>query len=150
RRLELLVSLLSARRRGVFSAPKEVEDLDPQRFKMMSSRLNRALAAVTGASVYISQAGSALIPGEEARLDAIVANSGIAEITVNQLKFRGLGTELKLDAPDKIPPGTETSSEVKVTTPKTYGLSVPLSEHLYDGRLFGEPLTLEAELMIEG
>jgi len=150
RRLELLVALLSARRRGVFSAPKEVQDVDPQRFKLMSTRLSRALAAATGASVYISPAGSALIPGEEARLDAIVANSGLAEINVKQLKFRGLGADLKLDTPDKIPPGTETSAEVKVTTPKTYGLSVPLSEHLYDGRLFGEPLTLEAELMIEG
>jgi len=150
RRLELLVALLSARRRGVFTAPKEVQDVDPQRFKLMSTRLSRALAAATGASVYISPAGSALIPGEEARLDAIVANSGLAEINVKQLKFRGLGADLKLDTPDKIPPGTETSAEVKVTTPKTYGLSVPLSEHLYDGRLFGEPLTLEAELMIEG
>lgn len=150
RRLELLVALLSARRRGVFTAPKEVQDLDPQRFKLMSTRLSRALAAATGASVYISPAGSALIPGEEARLDAIIANSGLAEINVKQLTFRGLGTELKLDTPDKVPPGTETSADVKVTTPKTYGLSVPLSEHLYDGHLFGEPLTLEAELAIEG
>jgi hypothetical protein len=29
-------------------------------------------------------------------------------------------------------------------------LSVPSSEHLYDGRLFGEPLKVEAELVIEG
>ncbi|HEX6648695.1 MAG TPA: PIG-L family deacetylase, partial [Pyrinomonadaceae bacterium] len=48
RRLELLVALLSARRRGVFTAPKEVQDLDPQRFKLMSTRLSRALAAATG------------------------------------------------------------------------------------------------------
>ncbi len=52
RRLELLVALLSAKRRGVFTAPKEVFDLDPHRFNLMSSRLNKALAAATGASVY--------------------------------------------------------------------------------------------------
>jgi hypothetical protein len=149
-RLEVLVSLLSARRRGVFSAPKEVLDLDPQRFKLMSSRLNKALATVAGASVELSPTGSALIPGEEAQLEAIVGNSGVAEIHINQLKFRGLGTETKLNTAEKIPPGTETSAEIKVTTPKTYALSVPASEHLYDGRLFGEPLTLEAELTIEG
>jgi hypothetical protein len=39
---------------------------------------------------------------------------------------------------------------VKVAVPKTAALSVPSSEHLYDGRLFGEPLDVEAELSIEG
>jgi LmbE family N-acetylglucosaminyl deacetylase len=150
RRLELLVSLLSARRRGVFTAPKEVFDLDPQRFKLMASRLNRAVAAATGAAVYLSSAGSELVPGEEAKLEAIVANAGIAEIQIKQVTFRGLGAELKLETADKMPPGTEVSADVKVITPKTYQLTVPSSEHLYDGRLFGEPLELEAELTIEG
>ena len=150
RRLELLVSLLSAHRRGVFTAPKEVLDLDPQRFKLMSSRLNKAVAAAVGAAVYLSSAGSELVPGEEAKLEAIVANAGMAEIQIKQVTFRGLGAELKLETADKMPPGTEVSADVKVTTPKTYGLTVPSSEHLYDGRLFGERLNLEAELTIEG
>ena len=150
RRLELLVSLLSARRRGVFTASKEITDLDPQRFELMSSRLNKALAAASGASIVLNSAGSALVPGEEAQLEAIIANAGIAEIQIKQVKFRGLGTESKLSTADKMPPGTEVSADIKVTTPKTYGLSVPSSEHLYDGRLFGERLVLEAELVIEG
>jgi LmbE family N-acetylglucosaminyl deacetylase len=150
RRLELLVALLSAKRRGVFSAPKEVFELDPHRFTLMSTRLNRALAAASGASVYLSAAGSSLVPGEEARLEAIAANSGIAEVQIKQLKFRGLGVEQDLKAAEKILPGTETAAELKVTTPKTYVLSVPAAEHLYDGRLFGESLKLEAQLEIEG
>ena len=150
RRLELLVSLLSAKRRGVFSAPKEVFELDPHRFTLMSTRLNKALAAASGASVYLSAAGSSLVPGEEAELEAIVANSGIAEIQIKELTFRGLGVEQDLKAADKMLPGTETAAEIKVTTPKTYALSVPAAEHLYDGRLFGEPLKLQAELEIEG
>jgi len=150
RRLELLVSLVSARRRGVFTAPKEVMETDPQRFKLMSSRLDKAVAAVSGASVGLNLDGSALVPGEEAKLAAVVANSGVAEIQIKQLRFRGLGADTRLDAADKILPGTETAAEVKVTTPKTTSLTVPASEHLYDGRLFGEPLTVEAELSIEG
>ena len=55
-----------------------------------------------------------------------------------------------LDTAEKILPGTETSAEVKVFTPKATSLTVPSSEHLYDGRLFGEPLKVEAELSIEG
>ena len=150
RRLELLVSLLSARRRGVFTAPKEVTDVDPQRFRLMSSRLDKALAAVSGAAIGLTSDTDALVPGEETQLNAIVANSGIAEIQVKQVRFRGLGMDTKLNAADKMLPGTETAAEVKVVTPKTAALTVPAAEHLYDGRLFGEPLRVEAELAIEG
>jgi LmbE family N-acetylglucosaminyl deacetylase len=149
-RLELLVALLSAKRRDVFSAPKEVVDIDPPRFKLMSSRLDKALAAVSGASVGLNLEGSALVPGQEANLGAIVANAGVAEIQIKQLRFRGLGADMLLNAAEKTLPGTETAAEVKITTPKTTGLTVPASEHLYDGRLFGEPLTVEAELSLEG
>ena len=150
RRLELLVSLLSARRRGWFTAPKDIVDTDPPRFKLMSSRLDNAIAAVSGVSVGLTSESDALVPGEDAQLNAVVANAGMAEIQIKQLKFRGLGVDTKLNAADKILPGTETSAEVKLITPKTTRLTVPSAEHLYDGRLFGEPLTVEAELMIEG
>ena len=149
-RLELLVSLLSARRRGVFKAPKAVVDVDPQRFKLMSSRLDKAIAAVSGASVGLVSQRDALVPGEDAQLNAVVANAGMAEIQIKQLEFRGLGVDTKLSTADKIIPGTETTAEVKLITPKTTPLTVPSAEHLYDGHLFGEPLTVEAELMIEG
>ena len=150
RRLELLVSLLSARRRGVFTAPKAVVDVDPARFKLMSSRLDKAIAAVSGASVGLVSQSDALVPGEDAQLNAVVANAGMAEIQIKELKFRGLGVDTKLSIADKILPGTETAAEVKVTPPKTTPLTVPSADHLYDGHLFGEPLTVEAELMIEG
>ncbi|HEY6659767.1 MAG TPA: hypothetical protein VI031_01450, partial [Pyrinomonadaceae bacterium] len=150
RRLELLVGLLSARRRGAFTASKEVVDTDPQRFKLMSSRLDNALAAASGVSVVLSPEGAVLVPGEEAPLAAVVTNSGAAEVQIKQLRFRGLGADTRLDAAEKTLPGTEASAEVKVTIPKTTSLTVPSSEHLYDGRLFGEPLKVDAELAIEG
>lgn len=150
RRLEVLVSLLSAKRRGMFTAPKEVVETDPHRFNLMSSRLDKALATVSGAAVGLGSVGSALVPGEEATLAAVVANGGIAEIQIKQVKFRGLGLETKLDTAEKILPGTDTSAEVKIAVPNNAALSVPASEHLYDGRLFGEKLTVEAELTIEG
>jgi LmbE family N-acetylglucosaminyl deacetylase len=150
RRLELLVSLLSAKRRGVFTALKEVPDTDAHRFALMSSRLDKALAVVSGASITLGSENSALVPGEEAQLAVVVSNAGVAEIQVKQLKFRGLGVETKLDAADKMLPGTDTAAEVKVPVPKNASLTVPSSEHLYDGRLFGEPLDVEAELTIEG
>ena len=150
RRLEVLVSLLNAKRRGVFTAPKEVVATDPHRFSLMSSRLDDAIAAVAGASVSLNPEDAVLVPGYESRLAAVVTNGGVAEIQIRQVKFSGLGVNKNLQAAEKMLPGTDTSTDVKVAIPKTAALTVPSSEHLYDGRLFGEPLKVEAELAIEG
>lgn len=150
RRLEVLVSLLNAKRRGAFTASKEVVDTDPARFKLMAERLDNALAVAAGASVQLNSTGDALVPGEPSRLTAALTNAGMAEIQVKQLKFRGFGVEKRLDAADKLLPGTETSAAVDAAVPKNLSFSVPSSEHLYDGRLFGEPLTAEGELTMEG
>ncbi|HLM24241.1 MAG TPA: PIG-L family deacetylase, partial [Pyrinomonadaceae bacterium] len=150
RRLEVLVALLTARRRGTFTLSKEVSDTDPQRFKLMALRLDKALATASGASVSLSQEGSALVPGEDPQLAAVVTNGGVADIQIKQVRFRGLGVDTPVKAAEKTLPGTEASAEVKVITPKTLSLTVPSAEHLYDGRWFGEPLRVEAELAIEG
>jgi LmbE family N-acetylglucosaminyl deacetylase len=150
RRLELLVALLSSKRRGVFTAPKDVVDVDPQRFRLMARRLDNAVATAAGASVAITSAGTALVPGERTRVSATLTNAGMAEILVKQLKFRGLGIEQKLNTADKMLPGTDTLALLNVTVPKNAAFSVPAPEHLYDGRLFGEPLVAEAELSMEG
>ena len=150
RRLELLVSLLSAKRRRVFTAPKDVVDADPHRFNLMSERLDNAIAAVAGASVALNPDDAVLVPGSDSQLAAVVTNNGIAEIQIKQLKFSGFGINKTLQTAEKMLPGTDTSAEVKVNIPKNTTLSVPSSEHLYDGRLFGEPLKVEAELSVEG
>ena len=150
RRLEVLVALINARRRGAFTATPEVIALDPQRFKLMSSRLDKALATATGVSVTLNPAGTALVPGEKTRITASLSNNGVGEIQIKQLTFRGLGLQARPNVADKMLPGTETAAQIEVTTPKTMSFTVPSSEHLYDGRLFGEPLAAEAELTIEG
>ena len=150
RRLEVLVALINARRRNAFTATPEVTALDPQRFKLMSSRLDKALAVATGVSVNINPAGTALVPGEKTTIAASLSNNGVGEIQIKQLTFRGLGLEARPSVADKMLPGTETAAQIEVTTPKTMSFTVPSSEHLYDGRLFGEPLTAQAELSIEG
>src|SRR5690349_54691 len=150
RRLEVLVALLNAKRRGVFTAPKEVVETDPHRFSLMSSRLDAAIAAATGASVSLNPEDAVLVPGYESPLAAVVSNGGVAEIQIKQLKFSGIGVNKTLQAAEKMLPGTDTSAEVKIKTPQNTSLTVPSSEHLYDRRLFGEPLKVEAELSIEG
>lgn len=150
RRLEVLVALINARRRGAFTAAPDVVALDPQRFKLMSSRLDKALAVATGVAVNLNPEGSALVPGEKTRITASISNNGVGEIQIKQLRFRGMGLEASPSVADKMLPGTETSARIEVTTPKTAKFTVPAAEHLYDGRLFGEPLRAEADLVIEG
>jgi LmbE family N-acetylglucosaminyl deacetylase len=150
RRLEVLVSLINARRRGAFTGPADVVAVDPQRFKLMSSRLDKALAVATGVTVNLTPEGTALVPGEKTRITASINNNGVGDVQIKQLKFRGLGLEAKPSVADKMLPGTETSARIEVTTPKTTSFTVPASEHLYDGKLFGEPLAAEADLTIEG
>jgi LmbE family N-acetylglucosaminyl deacetylase len=150
RRLEVLVSLINARRRAAFTAPDDVLALDPQRFKLMSARLDKALSTATGVAVNLNPEGTALVPGEKTRITASVSNSGVGDIQIKQVKFRGLGLEKPLNVADKMLPGTETTAVVDFTTPKNASLTTPPSEHLYDGKLFGEPLTAEAELAVEG
>jgi len=150
RRLEVLVALINARRRGAYTATPEVAALDPQRFKLMSSRLDKALAMATGVSVNLNPGGTALVPGEKTKITATLSNNGVGEIQIKRLTFRGLALEARPNVADKMLPGTETAAQIEVTTPKTTSFSVPLSEHLYDGRLFGEPLAAQAELSIEG
>src|SRR5687768_1477450 len=75
RRLELLVALLSSKRRGAFTAPKDVVDTDPQRFRLMAQRLDNALATAAGASVTVALSGSALVPGQPADRKSTRLNS---------------------------------------------------------------------------
>src|SRR5689334_7219120 len=150
RGLRVLVALMNARRVAAFTAPQDVVALDPQRFKLMSSRLDKALAVASGVAVNLNPEGSALVPGEKARITASISNNGVGEIQIKQLKFRGLGSEARPNVADKMLPGTETSARIETTVPKTTSFTVPAAEHLYDGKLFGEPLAAQAELSLEG
>src|SRR5204863_7618787 len=62
----------------------------------------------------------------------------------------GFGADNRVDTAEKILPETETTGHFDVTTPASTAISVPSAEHLYDGLLFGQPLTIKADVAIEG
>jgi hypothetical protein len=147
---EILVSLLNARRKGAFTAQKPVVDLDPPRFILMTSRLDRALAVAAEISLSVKSEDLLLVPGVSTTFDVSLANQGDSEVAVKQLTLNGPNLQNKLEPAEKLLPGTDTSLIAKVTTAKVQPISVPSSEHLYDGNLFGEHLTADAQLEIEG
>src|SRR4029078_109713 len=87
RRLEVLVALLNAKRRGAFTAPKGGGATDGHRFSLMSSRLDDAVAAAAGASVALNPEDGVLVPGYDARLAAVVTNGGGAEVQIIDLQL---------------------------------------------------------------
>ncbi len=150
KRGEILVSLVNARKRGAFKAAKEVTDLDPQRFKLMTTRLDAALAASTGVTLTINSPETLMVPGEKIAFEISLANAGEDEILIKRLVASGFSLEKKLEAADKLLPGTDTSQAVNTLTPKSARINIPLAEHLYDGELLGEPFRVESELEVGG
>ena len=149
---EVLVALMNAKRRGAFTSAKDIVALDPERFRLMSSRLDVALAKTTGVSTNI-RTQDVLAPGGRHKLEVTLENIGEEEVAVKRWTTSGLTVAEQLDGlkrPDKLLPGTSTFQEIIVTPPKQTPISVPSAEHLYDGRLFGSQLVVEAELEIEG
>jgi LmbE family N-acetylglucosaminyl deacetylase len=147
---EILVSLINARRHDAFTAQKAVVDLDPNRFMLMTTRLDRALAVAAEVSLTVKSDDPVLVPGVSSTFQLLLINQGDSEIAVKQMTLNGPQLPNKLEPADKLLPGTDTSQAVKVITAKTQPISVPSAEHLYDGQLFGEHLTGDAQLEIEG
>jgi LmbE family N-acetylglucosaminyl deacetylase len=149
-RAEVLVALIHARKVGAFTAPADVVQLDPQRFRLMSSRLNRALQVAAEVSLTLKTVEPVLVPGIDTQLTASLTNSGESEVEISSLVVHELASDTRLETAEKLIPATETSSVLTFSTAKTENVSVPSSEHLYDGRLFGKRLVAEAGLVIEG
>lgn len=146
----VFVALINARKRGAFTASTDVFKRDERRFQLMTSRLDRALAVASGAALALNSTNPVLIPGLKEKISAVITNSGDSEIQIKRLEIGGIGATRVVEVADKLLPATETAGETEIATPQTEPLSVPSSQHLYDGRLFGERLVGRATLEVEG
>ena len=150
KRGEVLVSLINARKRGAFTAAKEVVDLDPQRFKLMSARLDKALATAAGVAVNVESDEPVLVPSAKTKISASLANTGDSDVQIKRVVLHSFDLDNRIPTADKMLPETETSGHIEVPTPKTASLTVPAADHLYDGQLFGQPLRVDADLNVDG
>ena len=145
---EVLISLINARKRGAFTAAKDVTDLDPQRFQLMATRLDNALAVAAGVGVRAETDEPVLVPGELAKFSGLLGNGGEDEVQIKSVSIRVFGSEHRIATADKMLPETETTALLETGTPKTVSFSVPSAAHLYDGQLFGQPVVVKAEFAI--
>lgn len=123
---------------------------DPQRARLMTARANHALAIASGVTVNVSSKNEVLVPGTPASFTINIANAWHRTVQVKKLSFAGLGERVELDAAEQLGADTETSNVVERVTPARAALSVPQSEHLYDGRLNGDHFQAEAEFEVDG
>jgi LmbE family N-acetylglucosaminyl deacetylase len=143
----VLNALIAWRRR---SGGSPIASGDAQRARLMTARINHALAVASGVTVNVSSQNEVLVPGTKASLTINIANSGDRTVQIKKLSFAGLGERVQLEAAEQLGADTETSNVVERVTPARTPFSVPQSEHLYDGRLNGEHFQAEAELEVDG
>src|SRR4030095_15363963 len=126
---EVLVSLVNARKRGAFTATKKVVDLDPQRFKLMSARLDKALATAAGVALNVESEEPVLVPAAKTKISASLANSGESEVQIKRVAIHSFDLDNQITTADKMLPETETSGHIEVSTPRTASLTVPDADH---------------------
>lgn len=120
------------------------------RFALVESRLNKALAVASSLQLSVASGTSVLVPGAKDRITVVLANEGSRIFRIHSMTLNTWGRNQQLEAAEHILPGTETTVTVDVATPTTAPITVPKSQHLYDGTLNGRPLIAEANLEAEG
>ena len=150
KRSVVLASLVNARKLGVFTASEEITGSDAQRFQLMAGRLDAALATAANVTLTVTANDRVLVPDHKTPFEVTLANSGEQEVFIKGWKSQGLSVEKQLDTAEKLLPGTEASQQLLALTPKSAKFSVPSAEHLYDGRLFGDPFGVDVEVEIDG
>jgi LmbE family N-acetylglucosaminyl deacetylase len=120
------------------------------RFRLMADRLNHALAAASGVKATLTPLEDVLIPGTNTGVTLKIRNGGAQGAIIRGISLSGLRPSSKLKYPQTLAPGASLNVELRQDTPRTAPLSRPHSEHLYDGRIFGEELSATVKVEIDG
>ncbi len=120
------------------------------RLGLIIERGNRVLGLTSGSALTLKAHNSLLVSGNPTLFTVSLANSGERTVQINRLSFNGWGTRAPLDAPDQLVADTETNNTLDRVTPLSTEPTVPTSQHLYDGKLFGERFVADADLEIDG
>jgi hypothetical protein len=84
---EVLVALVNARKRGAFKVAKEFDAVDPQRFQLMSRRLDNALATTVGVQIAIVSK-ERLLCRTQIKFEISLSNTGDAEVVIKNVRSR--------------------------------------------------------------
>jgi LmbE family N-acetylglucosaminyl deacetylase len=136
-RRQLVDALIGIRKAGKF---RPLENADPRRFARMDRRLDAAFAAATNISAKTTARDQVVIPGLHTTFTVTIANNGNIPATVYSYTFVAGGRDIKTlyTGSSAFPPGDTGSVTDDWTIPADTEPSLPHSQHLYDGRVFGD------------
>jgi LmbE family N-acetylglucosaminyl deacetylase len=118
---------------------------------LMDQRLSIALAAAAGIKVDLAPESNAVVPGNTTKFTISIANDGNNEARLYGVSLHGmgLGESRPADTP-ALAPGKSINVVRSFAPPRGRDATVPAFEHLYDGRVFGEPFIAIAHLSVQG
>jgi LmbE family N-acetylglucosaminyl deacetylase len=128
-------ALIAARKSGLFAPTGAPEDLP--RFRLMTERLDTALALASGLSVRIEPREDVLVPGSTTAFTVTISNQGAHEALITEIDFKDLKYESGIKTPQRLAPGEILNLTASTYVPPGAVPSVPHARHLYDGLLFG-------------
>jgi LmbE family N-acetylglucosaminyl deacetylase len=140
-------ALVAARKGGLF-AP--IGDQDLPRFRLMTARLDAALALASGISVTIEPREDVLVPDTTTAFSVHIRNRGAQEALITEIDFKDLKYVSGIETPHKLAPGASLDLTASTYAPRNAVASVPHASHLYDGLLFGYELGVRVHTESEG
>ena len=142
----LLQFLVAARKAGMFQGEATGE---ATRLRVMKERLDRAFALLSGMAITLTSGNSVFVLTEPTSFTLNLSNSGSHGIAVGKVQVSGMSS-VSIDAPDVMPPGTDTTKTISLQPSLNLGVSVPSANHLYDGYLFGKQILADATVVLDG
>ncbi|HEV2913099.1 MAG TPA: PIG-L family deacetylase [Pyrinomonadaceae bacterium] len=142
-------ALVAARKAGLF-APSGGDVDDLPRFRLMSDRLDRALALASGIRVRIATREDVLVTDATTPFSLSISNEGERAARITEIDFKDLRSESGIDVPHNLAPGATLNLTASAYAPRSAALSVPHAAHLYDGLLFGVELGARALVELDG
>lgn len=144
----LLEALIAARRNGLFSASGEAEDAP--RYRLMTARLDRALALASGIRVKLTPRDEVLVPDSTTPFTLSITNDSNREALITEIDFEDLKYESGIETPQRLAPGKTIEVVASTYVPRDAALSVPHAAHLYDGLTFGYQFGVRVHLEVDG
>ena len=126
--------------------PVETSDLaDPT----WETKLGKAFVQAAGITMSLAFDHPPLIRGQKSVVTVTLMNSGSKPVNITGLVLFAFGKEFVGQPPEQLLPDTEATVSIETTTPSDAPYTVPRSEHLYDGSLFGARFKVVAEANVE-
>lgn len=147
-RARVLDALIAARLAGLFGAPESTDDAP--RFHLMLRRLDHALAVASGITATLARRDAVLVPGRPTTFSLRISNNGDVEVRTSAFFFQGNRGIRAMSSPSRLLPKQTVTINDRYNVPPDAVISVPHSEHLYDGHLFGEQFSERVSVKVSG